>query len=122
MWVITLDYIFQNKWYGYGVEALLIRQKKIGGPNAHNSYLEILYQGGIIGFMLFSFFFIILAKEMGKYKRYSSIKYIAVAVFVMEVMGVTESFYGLTAFYILLILGINSESIASLSKEKELLL
>jgi len=56
MWKISFDAIRKNSIIGYGHQQTLLRTTmyhNLHGSNAHNFFIEILYEGGIIGMGLF---------------------------------------------------------------------
>lgn len=114
MWVLTLNYYEYKKGFGYGIEPIEIRKIKVGGPHSHDLYLELLYQGGIIGFAIALVFFGLLYVYMKKYKRNFYARCIAAAIFTCCIMCIVETYYGNAIFYVLLSLGIHSDKIVSL--------
>lgn len=81
VWPIALDLILDKPifGYGFGVEDKLIGVKKIvftmhAGAYVHNSYLGMLLQLGVVGFILFFIpLFILLFKELSSKPQESSI-------------------------------------------------
>jgi len=64
MWEILLKYIFQQPLFGYAPRAseILLRG---AGNHAHNSYIELMVDYGIIGFIIFIFFmFLVFLKGL----------------------------------------------------------
>jgi O-antigen ligase len=62
MWMILLDYFQINPFFGYGLRA---SEMLLGGAGhyAHSSYIELLIDYGIVGFIIFiCFMFLVLFK------------------------------------------------------------
>ena len=53
IWAKSLKLIAESPLIGYGKEPELVVLRKIGQTHCHNIILELLYEGGIIGFVLF---------------------------------------------------------------------
>lgn len=58
IWQRAIEYISESPVFGYGMEDVLYKTMKLVFPHCHNILLEILYDGGIIGFGLYVFFII----------------------------------------------------------------
>ncbi|OED88480.1 O-antigen ligase family protein [Vibrio breoganii] len=59
MWIASLDYIYDKPWFGHGSDAYLI----LGITphyHPHNFIIQIMLEFGVVGFLLFSLFFISL--------------------------------------------------------------
>lgn len=52
IWHRAKEYISLSPLFGYGMEDTLFKTMKLVFPHCHNIFLEILYDGGIIGFAL----------------------------------------------------------------------
>lgn len=118
MWDLTIRYIREKPWMGYGVENIAIRAFKIGGPNAHNFFWELLYQGGMIALLIWLLAVFFLAIELGKCRSTFAFTVISAAIMCAMVMGITESALGLTIFYLLLSLGANCSYYADFNQKK----
>lgn len=118
MWELTIRYIREKPWMGYGVEDITIRALKIGGPNAHNLFLELLYQGGIAEIIIWLLAMFCLMVELRRDKNSFAYIVISAAIMCVMVMSITESSLGQTTLYLLLSLGVNCGNYADLSQEK----
>lgn len=58
IWHRAKEYISLSPIFGYGMEETLAKTMKLVYPHCHNILLEILYDGGIIGFVLYVIFII----------------------------------------------------------------
>lgn len=58
IWSRAKEYISLSPIFGYGMEDTLFKTMKLVFPHCHNILLEILYDGGIIGFVLYAVFII----------------------------------------------------------------
>lgn len=118
LWDITLRYIRLKKWTGYGVESVIARRMKLGAPNSHSFYIEIVYQGGIILLILFFVFFILLSVQLKNGGKFAGL--ISKAIFSLLIMSIVESFYGQTVFWLLILLGVYAKEVdEGLEKLKE---
>ncbi len=71
IWNITLEYIYKNPIIGYGRQSTEFRQlmyHNVHAVNAHNMWLEIIYQGGFFAFGSFISLVCIVGKRINKYK------------------------------------------------------
>lgn len=116
IWDYTIRYFKQKPFLGYGVEETIIRLEKyansnaINPVNAHNQLLEILYQGGIVLFIMFIGIIKQSSEKLYKYKENIISKIISYAIFSLLITMLTEVFK-LENFIILLTLGYNIEKI-----------
>lgn len=55
IWANAVKYIKQYPIFGNGIESELVRYSKVMMGQCHNIMLEILYDGGLVGFILFGF-------------------------------------------------------------------
>lgn len=109
-------YLKQKPILGYGIEETKIRLEKytnsnaINPVNAHDQLLEILYQGGVVLFLMFICIIKQSCEKLYKYKNNMLSKIISFAIFALLITMITEVF-GLENLIILLIFGYNIEKI-----------
>ncbi len=118
MWELTIRYIREKPWIGYGVENVPIRALKIGAPNAHNLFLELLYQGGITEIIIWLLAMFFLMVELRRHKNSFAYTVISAAIMCVMIMSITESYLGQTTLYLLFSLGVNCGYYADSSEEK----
>jgi O-antigen ligase len=71
LWEKVISYIRNSLIIGYGLETGVVRELKTGmnwASHAHNLILEILYQGGLVYFILFVVLIDLCGKKMMKNK------------------------------------------------------
>ena len=72
IWEVTINQIIRKPMLGYGIiDGLKFQQLLPGitGINAHNTYLMILFNGGVIAFSLFIYIFILASKRFDSKKH-----------------------------------------------------
>lgn len=63
IWEATIFFIKKNLLFGNGIETDIMKISKIGFTSPHNRYLNILYTGGLIGFLSFNIFLFFTHKK-----------------------------------------------------------
>lgn len=72
IWEVTINQIIRKPIFGYGfIDGLKFQQLLPGitGINAHNTYLMILFNGGVIALSLFIYIFILASKRFDSKKH-----------------------------------------------------
>ncbi|HEY4601038.1 MAG TPA: O-antigen ligase family protein, partial [Cerasibacillus sp.] len=118
IWDEALQLISKSYVFGYG-EIQSARYITVGTAqfNAHNIFLQILLQGGIIFLFLFIVIFIISLRN-SRYCRVESIRYyLLLAVFILFNMMVSEV-YSFVIIFLLFTL-INNGDLYKLSSKKD---
>lgn len=96
LWDRYLKEFIPNKLIcGYGIELSVVRQMKVNinwAGTAHNQLLEILYQGGIINFILFTVIVIVAGKNIYQYRDTEESKIISIVFFGWCLHGLVEPF------------------------------
>lgn len=72
IWEVTINQIIRKPIFGYGfIDGLKFQQMLHGitGINAHNTYLMILFNGGVIALSLFIYIFILASKRFDSKKH-----------------------------------------------------
>ncbi len=67
IWSTTWNYIWKNPFWGYGrlsVSQRISMYHNSHGSNAHSMWLEILFEGGVVAFMLFLSILIMVYKKI----------------------------------------------------------
>ena len=69
IWGLALIQIGKHPLLGYGYEASIIRKQKflaglVGFDSCHNFYLDITYQGGLVGMAILAAFIILIGKRL----------------------------------------------------------
>ena len=119
VWRAALDMAFKHPVFGYGTGFNNIRQLMhndygVMQPHAHNIFLEIWLENGVLGVALFAAILILfainllkLAKKGREYRYYAVTLFASVSGFVL--CGMTDClFYGLKPLqYLMLIFGIS---------------
>lgn len=78
--------------------------------NAHNMFLQIILQSGLIGFSTIVLLILLFFKKISKYKSDNIVKFIIFSLFISFVMMLAEV-YSLIFLYLIILLGIFSPNI-----------
>lgn len=82
---------------GYGVPDWLLRRTEAAGHYPHNVYLEMLYETGITGLLLFSILTLLpLVIALKRWRSFSSVQRSAISMYVFQLVG--SEFSGAFAF------------------------
>lgn len=95
LWDKYLGFISEKFIFGHGIEIPIVRQMKAATDwayHAHNQFLEILYQGGIINLILFTIIVIVAGKNVYRYRDTEESKIISVAFLGWCIHGLVEPF------------------------------
>lgn len=101
IWDYMLNGIKETPFLGHGLEQSAIRYEKYKVWHAHNQILEIIYETGLIGFLLFITNLSIALKELKKYWNYEIAKSLAAFLFIFFIMCLTEVYSYWYFFYII---------------------
>lgn len=107
IWDRAIEMIKQKPLLGYGCGTL---DTLIGDRNAHDFYLQIILQAGLIGFCLYANIFRISLKECWSEKNSIPSLFIAAVLFGYMVCGITEV-YSQSWLLIILVFGYNVKNI-----------
>ena len=95
IWPMTLTYIKKNPWIGYGVANPETRAGIYGldaATHAHNQFLEIMYTGGLVLFVVFLFIYGNAFIKLLKNRNLESTRILSASLFVMFMMVTVEVF------------------------------
>jgi len=102
LWENAINYIKEKPIFGHGIELADVTFAKIGKTTAHNHYLNLLYNGGILYLLLTSILIYIVVVKT-KSNRYSkSIVYINISLIGYFVYFLAEAKINLNIFILLL--------------------
>ena len=93
IWEVTIDKIINKPILGYGIIDGLKFQAMlpfITGINAHNTYLMILFNGGVILFILFIYLFVLTLKKFDSFKHSKWLYAIPIALLSLSVRAQIE--------------------------------
>lgn len=113
IWTNSLIHILQRPLWGYGYESSDVVNKQLvniagqvgWGGSSHNTYLWILFTGGIVLFSVVVLIFWVFDKRVSKFSDRST-QIIKLWVFVVLLMGLVETHYD-ELLYTTLIVGYN---------------
>jgi len=112
--------IFKNNWLigcgevDYGFATInFISDKSL---TAHNTYLEILVRGGIIGFLIYNSLTIISVKKLALYKNESIVFYLSICIFAFMLMSMMETATFNSSFFLMLFSIYNIDKIIYIKK------
>ena len=107
IWDIVIKYIKNSPILGYGVEDSKFVAIKFGNANfthAHNTFLDIMYKGGIVSLIPFLLCIIMSINELYKNKRSYISTLFSVGLFCCLIMTIFEAREDKIGFYIVLLL------------------
>ena len=92
IWDKTLAFVKMHPFLGGGINTLEVDAKIINAPHAHNYFLQILYQSGILGMTFFLVIVVLLVKHLQhtKDRKYSFI--ISSTLFSFFILLLAESY------------------------------
>lgn len=108
IWNRVIEYIKISPIFGYGIEKGKTITAKLGNvyyAHAHNTFLDVLYKGGMVGFALFIYLLYIVVKKLYKYKKYSEAKFTGMIILNILIMTVFEAREDRIGLYIILLFG-----------------
>ena len=100
IWDIFIKQIKQSLFIGHGIVDYKYLIKSINAGHAHNYFLQILYQGGIVAFSMFLGFFF---TSINKMKDCKQKKYVGIIIFAYLISFIFEA-YTLTNMFIIVLL------------------
>lgn len=107
IWDKVLEFIKAKPLLGYGIEDISLFSKKIGSiyyTHAHNTYLDILYKGGIFTLVSFVYLIFIVMKKLYQYKSLFETKIVSCILFCTLLMCIFESREDKLGLYIILLI------------------
>ncbi len=107
IWRHSVNLILKSLVFGYGWQEVSVRTAEYYNDNAthaHDTYLEYLYQGGIIGFVIFIFVMIIIAKKLSKCSNRNVKQYYSAVFLAFLTMMLVEAYVFPIAYMIYMIL------------------
>src|SRR5699024_3096893 len=102
LWGNTIGLIKEKPVFGHGIELSNVTFSKIGKTTAHNHYLNLIYNGGIIYLFLTCLLVYIVVLKTKKYRYTNSIVYINVSLIGYFVYFLAEAKINLDIFILLL--------------------
>lgn len=104
IWELALLALARRCWWGYGLQDAVGSNSVIHATHCHNYYLQQVYTGGIVGFVLCMIMWLVASNEGNKNIRLMPVKVILFALISMLFMGITESLTEAPLLYPLLCL------------------
>lgn len=122
IWDVSIQMISLSPILGYGYleggNYIYISERI--QRNAHNMFLQIVLQGGILSLSTFILLIIMLFRRISKYKNEMIVRFILFSVFTSFVMMLSEV-YSLRFIYILILLGVYVPNIINSKRELKLI-
>ena len=69
IWSLAMETIQEKPIWGYGYELASIAREHFGFSTPHNRYLYVLYQGGVVLFIVFILLYLIVSDSISKSKN-----------------------------------------------------
>ncbi len=107
IWDDVINMISQRKILGYGVEFKNFRLLKTSIPSyhAHDQLLEVMYQSGFMGLFCFLLIIFECGIQLNKYKKYEVSEFLAICIFSLLIMMITEAYSLNCIVYMFVIFG-----------------
>ncbi len=105
IWDNCLHYIRHYPLIGIGVQDFAVRLAAINIYHAHCTFLQVLLEGGVLGFLAFLNIFRIVWKKLNQCPSYKGAGIIAFGIFIYFITGLVEVFQDSQMLYIFLVLG-----------------
>ena len=109
IWDYAIELFKKNPLLGTGMEVYETRLQVKGMYHAHNTYLNILMEGGVLGFVIYITILLVEGKQLVKNNVINSI--ISVGFFIYFIMGISEVYYNDKMLYVILVVGYYSNRI-----------
>ncbi len=104
IWDNCFYYIKNNLILGLGVQEFEVRGKLISIFHAHCTYLNVLLEGGILGFILFFNIFMVVLKKIKKIKANELLNILSFGIFIYLFVGIVEVYQDSQMLYIFLVM------------------
>lgn len=117
LWDILIIYIKRRPIMGWGVVDMIKLTNIYWANQAHNQFLQVLYQCGIIGLSIFVIILLKFAKEFDQCKTNKFTGVFILSMIIYMIAFQTEGYLHAT-FYIVLLLMLHSENILCMSGGK----
>lgn len=92
IWDRTKDYILLKPIFGNGIEHYKLIQSHIFQVHAHCQFLNILYQGGILGLISFLIILISFGKKLYIYRKFEISKLLSISYFIWMFILIIDSY------------------------------
>ena len=118
IWDGALLAIIRSPWIGWGIENKETAMQKLYLTTPHNTWLDMLYRGGIILFVLFVTFLIISSINIERYRESHISKIIRYILYFFFIYFIADSAYGnsLDFLFTTLFMACNLETIIDQSE------
>lgn len=111
IWDRSINYFLDSPIIGNGVFNFESRQKLINIYHAHSTFLNILMESGVIGFLIHMYTYYLVGRSLDKIKNTKIYKIISIGFLSMFILTLMEVYRYNYAFYILLNLAFNADII-----------
>lgn len=105
IWDSCIYYIQHYPLIGIGIQDFAARLVALNIYHAHCTFLQVLLEGGILGFLAFLNIFRVVWKKLRQCSSYKGASIIAFGIFIYFITGLVEVFQDSQMLYIFLVLG-----------------
>lgn len=122
VWDNAIKWIIKKPLLGSGIESNEIVISKLNGVHfvhAHDTYLDVLYKGGILSMIPFLLLIFFASKKLYEYKDYNVIKVLSIILFSCLIMMIFESREFSFGLYIILVLAFNCDILIKSGEKNE---
>ena len=114
LWDRVQDLILKRPILGYGQEICDVVVEKYGDSHfthAHNTFLDVVYKGGVIGLIFHALLLLIPSKELYATRDYFITKVVSIIYFTAMIMMIFEARQEKIGLYLVLVLSYNIKNI-----------
>ena len=119
IWKNALNTIVQQPWLGYGVQSYGFAWGHLGHLHAHNKYLNVLYEGGILQMTFFLGIHVLAAKMLLKNRSELISGFLSIVLFSLMIMFQSER-YGISLYFTVFQFAYYSDNIIRELKEQDI--
>lgn len=104
LWTKALRDIMANKWIGYGVQDGTVLTQHFNiffAAHLHSYYLQVLYEGGIVGFALFAIVLFKSALSADRHKENAMYSYVLAGFFMILVAFQVEAYFSIIMIFVI---------------------
>lgn len=99
IWSTYLEKIRMKPIIGYGYMPTIVQKKFVGVMHAHNQYLQMLFNGGLVGLCVFYFFLIsLMNRSAGIRTKEGTVAFAVTAAMIIAFEG--DYYYSLSFFFV----------------------
>ena len=107
LWDKAIKIINKNMWLGTGIQKSEFSIKAISAFHAHSHFLNIMFQSGIIGVIIYIYLIFDAFKKLNEYRKNVIAQMVAFTLFVLFIMLTVDTFDITTNLFLIICIGYN---------------